>query len=169
MRQAIVAAAFATLWAGVLAGAGQSPPATSMPDARGHVVLKPDAVKWGPGPPALPAGAEAAILAGDPSTAGQPFTVRLRLPDGYTIPPHWHPVDEHVTVLGGTLMMGLGEKLDAAAMRSMPAGSFGLMPKEVRHFAKARGETTIQVNALGPFEVTYVNPDDDPRKKAGSE
>src|SRR3954467_183123 len=78
--------------------------------AGGHVVVKPDQVKWGPAPPSLPPGAQAAVLAGDPRQAGAPYTVRLQLPDGYKVPPHWHPVDENVTVLKGSLRMGRGEK-----------------------------------------------------------
>ena len=131
-----------------------------------HVMVTPDQVKWGPGPPALPPGAQMALLDGDPSKAGALFTIRAKMPDGYKVPPHWHPTDENVTVLQGTFMMGLGEKFDPAKAHAMKAGSFARMPKEARHFAMAKGETLIQVHAIGPFEVTYVNASDDPRNKA---
>ena len=133
---------------------------------QGHVMFTPDQVKWGPAPPALPPGAQMAVLDGDPSKAGVPFSIRAKFPDGYKVPPHWHPTDENVTVLQGTLMMGLGEKFDPSQAHTLKAGSFSRMPKEVRHFAMAKGETVIQVHGVGPFEVTYVNASDDPRNKA---
>jgi quercetin dioxygenase-like cupin family protein len=133
--------------------------------AGGHVVVKPDQVKWGPAPPALPPGAQAAVLAGDPRQAGAAYTVRLRLPDGYKVAPHWHPVDENVTVLQGALLMGRGEKFDPGAAEEVPAGGFAHMPRGVRHFVRAKGATVIQVHGVGPFEIHYVNPADDPRKQ----
>ncbi|HKZ79412.1 MAG TPA: cupin domain-containing protein [Pyrinomonadaceae bacterium] len=130
-----------------------------------HVLVTPDALAWGPAPPGLPAGAEIAVLQGDPSKAGLPFSMRAKFPDGYTIAPHWHPTDENVLVLQGTMMLGLGEKFDQTAAREMPAGSYGLMPKGMRHFAMAKGETIIQIYGIGPFEINYVNAADDPRNK----
>jgi quercetin dioxygenase-like cupin family protein len=103
-------------------------------------------------------------LEGNPSKAGVPFTIRAKFPDGYKVPPHWHPTDERVTVLQGRLGMGLGEKFDPAAGRELPVGSYASMPTGTRHFAWAIGETVIQVSGTGPFEVNYVNPADDPRK-----
>jgi anti-sigma factor ChrR (cupin superfamily) len=149
--------------------AGQTQPTGGSMHAGPHVLITPDAVKWGPASPALPAGAEAAILYGDPSVAGEPFVVRLKFPDGYKIAPHWHPTDEYVTVLKGTLMMGVGEKFEMTGMKDMPAGTFGRMPKETRHFASAKGDTLIQLNGVGPFAVTYVNAADDPRTKKGTD
>ncbi len=129
-----------------------------------HVMVRPDDVKWGPAPPVLPAGAQAAVLAGDPSKA-EPFVIRVKLPDGYKVPPHWHPTDENVTVLEGTFLMGKGDQFNAESATALPAGSFVRMPKELRHFAQAKGETIIQVHGMGPFQFTYVNEADDPRKK----
>jgi quercetin dioxygenase-like cupin family protein len=130
-----------------------------------HVMITPNDVKWGPAPPALPAGAQMAVLSGDPSKAGL-FTIRAKFPDGYKIPAHWHPTDENVTVLQGTFAMGVGDKLDEANAHDMTAGSFVRMSKGTRHFALAKGETVIQVHADGPFVINYVNPNDDPRKQA---
>jgi quercetin dioxygenase-like cupin family protein len=130
-----------------------------------HTMITPNDVKWGPAPPALPAGAQFAVLSGDPSKA-EPFTIRLKAPDGYKIMPHWHPTDENVTVLEGTFVMGVGEKFDEAAAHAMPVGSFVRMPKGTRHYAMAKGETVVQVHAMGPFVINYVNPNDDPRKQA---
>lgn len=130
-----------------------------------HVMVRPDAVKWGPAPPSLPPGSQMTVLVGDPTKPDAPYVLRAKLPDGYKIPPHWHPSDENVTVLQGTLLMGKGEKFDPSRMEELPAGSFGHMPRTVRHFAMARGETIIQVHGIGPFVINYVNPADDPRNK----
>lgn len=136
-----------------------------------HVFVKPDDVKWGPAPPGLPAGAQLAVIAGDPSKAGAPFVVRAKLPDGWIVPPHWHPSDENVTVLAGTLIVGRGEKmLRTSASKypggeALPTGSFMRMPKEMRHYAAAKGETILQIHGVGPFDIHYVNAADDPRKR----
>src|SRR5262245_6482999 len=87
-----------------------------------HVVLRPGAIKLGPAPASLPAGAQFSALVGDPTKEGGFFTIRAKLPDGYKVPPHWHPTDENVTVLAGTLMIGKGEKFDAATAEKLPAG-----------------------------------------------
>jgi len=139
------------------------PPAAAAATSQ-HVMVTPDQVKWGPAPPALPPGAQAAVLVGDPAKPAM-FVVRIKFPDGYTVPPHWHPTDEYVTVLSGTLMAGIGDKMDPAALHAMPAGAMAKMPRKTNHFVRAKGETTVQVQAIGPFVVTYVNPNDDPRKK----
>jgi quercetin dioxygenase-like cupin family protein len=130
-----------------------------------HVVVRPDAIKWGPAPPGLPPDSQMGVLVGDPSKPGVPYVVRAKLPDGCKVPPHWHPSDENVTVLRGTFLVGKGEKLDPSKMEELPAGSFMRMPKTMRHFAMAKGETIIQLHGIGPFEINYVNPADDPRKK----
>jgi hypothetical protein len=128
-----------------------------------HLVVTPDQVKWGPAPPSLPPGAQMAALEGDPSKDGR-FTIRAKFPDGYRVPPHWHPTDERIVVVQGTFGMGLGERFDTAAGRELPVGSYAVTPKAVRHFVWAKGETVIQVFGTGPFEINYVNPADDPRK-----
>ena len=129
-----------------------------------HVMVTPDKIKWNPGPPSLPPGAQVAVLAGDPSKTGA-FTIRVKLPDGYRVPPHWHPTDENVTVIEGTFNMGRGDKFDRSATQELPAGSYVRMPMKMRHFAWAKGSTIVQVHGMGPFELNYVNESDDPRKK----
>lgn len=130
-----------------------------------HIATTADELKWGPAPPALPPGAEMAVVSGDPSKAGVAFTIRTKFPDGYKVAPHWHPTDENVTVLQGTINLGMGDKFDESAVKQLPAGSYSLMPKNMRHFAFASGETILQIHGIGPFEITYVNPADDPRRK----
>jgi hypothetical protein len=128
-----------------------------------HVMVRPDSIQWGPGPPALPGGVKAAVLTGDPTKSG-PYVLRAQMPDGYKVPPHWHPTDENVTVLKGTLMVGKGETFNPTTSIALPAGSFMRMPAKMHHFASAKGETIIQVHGIGPFEINYVNAADDPRK-----
>ncbi len=106
-----------------------------------------------------------AVLSGDPSKAG-PFTLRVKFPSGYKIMPHWHPTGEYLTVLEGSLRMGIGEKFDEAAAHEMSVGSFIGIPKGTRHYLLTESETLIQVHGVGPFEIIYVNLGDDPRKQA---
>jgi len=61
-------------------------------------------------------------------------------------------------------MAGMGEKFDDAALQELPSGTYVMMPKAMRHFAKAKGETVLQVHGAGPFVINYVNPEDDPAK-----
>jgi len=129
-----------------------------------HVMVTPGDVAWGEGPASLRPGTKAAVIEGDPKLAGL-FTMRLKLPAGFQIPPHWHPADEHVTVLAGTFHMGLGESFDAATAKPLTVGSFAVMPAKAAHFAFTKEETVIQLHGLGPWGINYVNPSDDPRKK----
>jgi hypothetical protein len=131
-----------------------------------HMVALPDDIKWGDAPPVLPAGAQAAVLDGDPTKAA-PFTIRLKVPDGYIVPPHWHSVEENVTVISGSFGLGLGDKVDKAKIRYLPPGSYIRLGREERHYAVAKGETVVQVHGIGPFDLHYVNPADDPTKKPG--
>jgi quercetin dioxygenase-like cupin family protein len=127
-----------------------------------HVMLAPDAIKWGPFPPGGP-GAEIAVLSGNPQKEG-PFVIRIRTPAGSRVPPHWHPTDEHVTVIEGPVGFGMGEKFDETAGREYPVGSYVFMPKTMRHFAWNKGEAIVQVHGMGPFKVIFVNPADDPSR-----
>lgn len=119
-------------------------------------------VAWGPGPAHLPPGAEAAVLGGDPTKAA-PVTLRLKFPAGYEIPPHWHPTQENVTVLSGAFHVGMGERFDRANGSVLSVGGFIALPAEENHYAWVEEETVVQVHLTGPFAITYVNPEDDPR------
>ena len=129
-----------------------------------EVVVAPLELKWGPAPPVFEKGAEMAVVSGDPGKAG-PFVVRLKAPAGFKVMPHWHPTDENVTVLSGTFALGMGDKFDAAALKELGPGGYGLMPAEMRHFAMAKTAVVVQVHGTGPFALTYVNPADDPSKR----
>ena len=116
-------------------------------------------ITWGPAPAFLPPGAQIAVLEGDPTAAGT-FTIRLKLPNGYKIPPHTHPTVENVTVLSGTFRAGMGTAFDDAKLTDLGRDAFVSIPAEHAHYAMARGETVVQVHGLSPFVLTYVNPAD---------
>ena len=118
-------------------------------------------LKWGPAPAVFPAGAQMAVLQGDPTKNGL-YTARLKLPNGYMIAPHWHPTDENVTVISGTFKVGMGKKVDKANMMTLNAGGFVVAPAQEAHYAEAQGPTVVQVHGMGPFQLTYVNPADMP-------
>ena len=120
-------------------------------------------LRWEPAPAVLPPGAKMAVERGNPMETGE-FVVRFSFPDGYQIPPHFHPTDEHITVLNGTFLAGMGDKLDMQMAKPLTEGDTLTMPAEMHHFAIARGETMVSVRSQGPFKLTYVNPKDMPRK-----
>src|SRR3989442_1172181 len=129
-----------------------------------HLMLTAPELKWGDPPPVFRKEARMAVVSGDPGKAG-PFVVRLKMPAGYKVAPHWHPTDEHVTVLSGTFSVGMGNKFEASGMKDLAAGGYGMLPAEMRHFASAKTASTIQVHGMGPFALTYVDPKDDPSKR----
>lgn len=121
---------------------------------------------WGPAPAVFPAGAQMAVMQGNPGGTGL-FTVRLRFPNGYRIAPHTHPTDEQVTVISGTFRVGMGKTFVAKEMMTLGASGFVVAPANGAHFAAAEGETIVQVHAMGPFAMTYVNPADTPKAATG--
>lgn len=125
----------------------------------------PDAVPYGPAPPFVQPGAQLAVLEGNPLASSGDYTVRLKVPDGYRIAPHWHPQRENVTVLSGTLKLGMGDRFDEASMMSLPAGSFGYLDPDMHHYVMAIGEVVVQIHGKSPVQFHYVNPDDDPARK----
>ena len=129
-----------------------------------HAAIAADEVQFKPGPPTLPAGAEIAVLHGNPAEEGQ-FVIRLKFPAGYEIPPHRHPKEEHVTVISGKFGMSTGDTLDRTAAPLLPPGGFVRIPVGEAHFAWTEEETVVQLNGLGPFGIEYLNPEDDPRNK----
>ena len=135
-----------------------------------HIMLTPDKIQWQPlprewadGPPpgfAVQAKeaigkTEVAILQGDPTKEGEPFVIRIRSSAGTLLPPHWHDIDENITVLSGVLRVGMGDKFDEHACRDMPAGSYIVMPKGMHHFAVAKGDV-VQAHGIGPFKIHWV-------------
>ena len=155
--------ALPTLIAAVALAGGASTAAAEMMD--GHKIVAPQEIEWRPAPAVLPPGAEAAVLFGDPSKEGF-FALRLKLPEGYSVPPHTHPVDEVVTVISGTFALGMGETADQSKAQFLPAGSFFALAPGTPHYVFIDEETVIQISTIGPWGLTYVNPEDDPRPKS---
>jgi quercetin dioxygenase-like cupin family protein len=128
-----------------------------------HVMTTINDAKWGPAPPMLPAGAQIAVLTGDPSKAA-PYSLRLKFPANYDIPAHSHPGDENVVVTSGELSIGMGNKLNRKTATVLTPGAYALMPAGMNHFAFTKSETTVVLYGTGPVDFKYVNPSDDPRK-----
>jgi quercetin dioxygenase-like cupin family protein len=153
-----------------IAGAQQEPSQTNGSTAA-HVMLTPDSITWQPLPPEWADGppppefraqsqsaiarSEVAIIQGDPTKEGVPFVIRIRSTPGTKLPPHWHPIDEHITVLSGVFCVGIGDKFDGNACQDMPAGCYIVLPKGMHHFAVAKGDV-IQVHGIGPFKIHWV-------------
>ena len=156
------------LFVGVLAAVSlcvaQSKKAPAQPGAAkpAHTVLKPEDLKWGP----LIPGAEMAVVAGTPSKAGGMYIIRIKCKDGLKVMPHWHPTDEHITVMTGIFAMGIGDKYEAGKLHDVAPGSHAAVPKEMHHFALSKGESIIEVSGMAPFVVNWVNPADDPANQA---
>lgn len=150
----------------LVAAAGPFATASSAESAETHHAVVPaDSIRWGAAPPSLPAGAQAAVLLGHPAQPG-PFVIRLKFPASYVIPPHRHSKDELVTVISGRFRIGTGETLERASMQALAPASFVHLPAGMAHYAAAGdAETVVQINGVGPFDVRYVNPADDPRKQ----
>ena len=128
-----------------------------------HQSVKASDLKWS-AVPSLPKGAEIAVIEG-PMNQAVPFTVRLRFPANYAIPPHTHPAVERVTVLSGTFHMGMGEKFSRAGSDPVRAGDIMIMQPGTVHYAWTDAETVVQLHGNGPWGITYINPNDDPRKQ----
>jgi quercetin dioxygenase-like cupin family protein len=151
---AVVVAVMLSVSGAVPVGAADAP----------HGMYTPDSIKWGDAPPSLPKGAKLAVLYGDPGKEGL-FVVRLKLPANYKIAAHSHPTDEIVTVLSGTFLVGMGDKLDPKAVKGFPTGSTVVAPATVNHFAMTKQPAVIEISAMGPLAINYANPADDPSKK----
>ena len=131
--------------------------------AADHMTVEPKDLKW-EDVPALPPGAKVAVIEG-PLDQATPFIVRFKFPANYKVPAHWHPAIEHVTVLSGTLNMGIGDKLDTKKTHAVLKGGVSIMQPKTNHFGWTKEATVVQVHGVGPWGITYVDPADDPRKK----
>jgi len=129
--------------------------------------MNPTDLKWGDAPPNLPKGAKIAVLSGDPGKPG-PFVGRLMVPANYKIPPHYHSTDEDLTVVSGTLYFAEGDKMETKGAHAIKAGGFHHLPAKTHHYAFSKAPTVVQINANGPFDIVYINPDDDPSKAAAA-
>ena len=141
---------------GILAAALLATTAFAAPPP-GALQWLPDTVPWSPASPAMPAGTQIAVLEGDPK-AKRWFTIRLKLPAGAVIAPHWHPRDERVTVISGTVAVGFGDSVDPAAVTRFGAGGFYVNPANSHHFVMFPEESVVQVTGIGPWEINFVAP-----------
>ena len=130
------------------------------------MTVNPGDIKWGDAPPDLPKGAKIAVLHGDPAKADL-FTVRLRMPGGYKIPPHWHTKDEQLTILSGTFILHMGDTMTSPS-QTLEAGAYHFLPGKMHHAAEVKGETVVQLDGMGPFDIHYINPADNPNKSASA-
>jgi quercetin dioxygenase-like cupin family protein len=150
--------------AGMLAWTGQHLAIAEQAHSHTKNAFTPDTIPWGPAPPIVRPGAQFAVLEGDPTASSGDYTIRLKMPDGYRIAPHWHPLRENVTIISGTFRVGMGDTFEADATKAFVAGSFAFLDPEMHHYAMACGETVVQVHGQSPLQFNYVNPEDDPSK-----
>ena len=127
-----------------------------------HLMLSPAELTW-KDLPSLP-GVKIAVIEG-PLTQAVPIMFRLKFPANYSVPPHSHPGIEHITIISGTLNMGMGDVFDRTKTRALTPGNVAIMPPGTHHFVWTSEETVGQVHSIGPWTVTYINPADDPSKK----
>ena len=125
--------------------------------------INPKDIKWVDAPPSMTQGAKIAVLQGDPGKSG-PFVIRLMVPAGYQIPPHWHSQDESLTVIAGTLYFGSGDKIETTKARTLTAGGFHFLAGKDHHYLVAKSQAVVQVNGNGPFDIAYIKSDDDLQK-----
>jgi hypothetical protein len=160
-RKGLMAIALAAGLLGSVVGIGQEEEKAK----KEHTIQTPADLKWGEGPEALPPGARLVVMEGNPKKA-EVFHMRLKVPAGYRIAPHRHLDMERVTVISGSVQLGLGEQFDESKMKTLPVGSFFSLPPKTAHFVTTSEETVIQISTMGPWDLKYVNAADDPRLKA---
>lgn len=133
--------------------------------AADNVMINKEDLKWGDAPPVLPKGGKVSVLHGDPFKPGR-YTLRLMMPANYKIAPHWHSKDENLTIISGTLHLGMGDKIGAGGEHALKAGGYHYLPAKTHHYALTKGQTVVQVSGEGPFDINYLNAADDPSKSA---
>ena len=149
---------------GTMCFVGQFFTTAAHPGVHEKNAFTPDAIQWGPPPPFIAPGAQVAVIEGNPGASTGDYTVRVKMPDGYRIAPHWHPLRENVTVISVTFKVGMGDTFDKDKMTTFPAGSFAYLDPDMHHYAMAVGETIVQVHGQAPLQFNYVNPKDDPSR-----
>jgi hypothetical protein len=157
--------AYLMVIAGLLCGASLFFTISAQPASSEKHTFTPDSIPYGQAPAFVAAGAQLAVLEGNPGASNGDYTVRLKMPNGYRIAPHWHPQRENVTVISGTFKVGMGDRFDESKMGAFPAGSFAYLDPDMHHYAMASGETVVQVHGTAPLQFNYVNPNDDPSRR----
>src|SRR6478609_6715898 len=149
---------------GMLCLTGQLFTTAASPASHDKNAFTPETIPWGPPPPFIAPGAQLAVIEGNPSASTGDYTVRLKMPNGYRIAPHWHPSRENVTVISGTFKVGMGDTFDTSKMGSFPAGSFAFLDPDMHHYAMAASDVVVQIHGTAPVQFNYINPKDDPSK-----
>jgi quercetin dioxygenase-like cupin family protein len=116
------------------------------------IAFAPEAIVWNDAPPSMPAGSKIAVLEGNPREEGI-CTIRVRVPAGASLAPHWHPRDERVTILSGAVELGFGNVADRTKVQRYGAGSFYVNPPRAMHYLFFPEETTMQMTVMGPWEI----------------
>jgi Cupin domain. len=135
--------------------------AMAQPDAPSAVTLTPVEMKWTSQGALAGPGLEQLNLIGDPAKAG-PYTLRLKFPKGFRIPPHTHPDSREVTILSGMFATGYGESFDNTKLKILPAGSFYTEPAHVPHYIEIKEDTVLQVSGTGPSGRKFIIPPEIP-------
>ncbi len=157
-----VALAVLAVVSGCLALAAWSPKKEASP-----LLLKQSDLQWGWGPDAFPLGIHAAIVEGDPDLA-EPFTMRLNFPPKYRIEPHWTTREQRLTVLSGSISLGLGDRFDPKKLELYGEGSYLVLPARTRYFMTSQRGSVLELRSQGPWEVNYVQKTEDPREEDAS-
>jgi mannose-6-phosphate isomerase-like protein (cupin superfamily) len=139
-------------------------PLLATPDLAAQNTATTTPPQWSAAPTLLPPGAQIAVISGDPTGPGE-STIRLSMPDGYRMPPHHHPTDERVEVKQGTLLVGMGDRLDVKETVPLAVGITINAPAGMRHFSIAQGRTIVEVTFKGPYTITYLNEYEAPRQR----
>ncbi|OAI50050.1 hypothetical protein AYO45_00275 [Gammaproteobacteria bacterium SCGC AG-212-F23] len=122
------------------------------------VIFKPSDIVFQPAP-GFPKGAQIVLLRGDLSKP-ELYTIRFKLPAGFTILSHWHDKDEELTVLSGAVNVGTGDKVDKSASIALAAGGYQIVPAMAHHYVWTSEDTVFQLDGMGPRTTTFVNPDE---------
>lgn len=121
-------------------------------------VSRADELTWVTCPPSLPAGCEMSVLEGD-LRKEMLFTVRVRIPNGFEMNPHWHPGNERATILEGRIGVGFGDEVDREKAIWFGPGDYYVNAKGAHHFVLADGPVLLQLTGLGPWKVNYLDAD----------
>ena len=154
-KSATLAAALLILPAVILAQAKPAPPPAKHAPAQPMAeMVTPDKLSWNPiQPEGFDPGLELAVVRGNPNGTTGTYVARLKLPNGYKFPAHWHPMTENVTVLEGEFSLGMGKKPDDSKLMTYPAGSYLYLPAHNVHFGQVRGTTVLQLTGSAPFKI----------------
>jgi quercetin dioxygenase-like cupin family protein len=133
--------------------AGSSAP----PSPPGALQFDAASVLFHPAPPNMPKGVELAVLEGNPRAPGI-FTLRLKAPPGFLLPPHTHPVEERVTVLSGSVAVGFGTRVERTSARTFGPGAFYVNPPGAPHYVFSDEGAIVQITGVGPWQVEPLAP-----------